>query len=157
MENLNEARAALIRLYTSLRDIDIVDAEVIKNYSDQFNAVMDDDFNTPRAIAVMHEIAHELNRQDDKTSGYSKSLAATLIYLGKIFGLLEANPENYLKSKTGTAMVKLDYGQIEEYIKQRNEARKQKDFQEADRIRNLLQDNGISLEDTTSGTVWYRS
>ena len=154
--NLNEARAALQGLYTALRDTPADGHTPDNEYVKQFNEVMDDDFNTARALAVMHDIAHELNRQQDKTSPTAKDLADTLRYLGGIIGLLQADPEAYLKSAAGRETEVFDEVQIEKYIAARNQARANRDFKEADRIRTLLSEQGISLEDTASGTLWRR-
>lgn len=155
MENLGEARAALIRLYTALRDIQTGDATLEPSIAEKFNAVMDDDFNTPKAIALLHELAGEINKLD-KTSEQARSLAATLIYLGGILGLLQDSPVHFLQSQTGNAGDTLSAEEIESYISDRNIARKKRDFKEADRIRGLLDEKGIQLEDTASGTLWRR-
>ena len=155
VENLGEARAALVRLYTALRDVDPRDAEIDTGFAEQFNAVMDDDFNSPRAIAVMHDIAHEINRLD-KATARARSLAATLKTYGGVFGLLQESPVAYLQSQPGIVDGTLASDEIEELISQRNEARKGGNYKEADRIRELLTDKGISLEDTSQGTIWRR-
>ena len=155
VENLGEARAALIRLYTALRDVDAGDAGPDNSFAEQFNTVMDDDFNTPRAIAVLHDIAHEINRLD-KSSPRARTLAATLKFHGGVFGLLQESPVAYLQSRPGTVDGALANDEIEDLIRQRNEARTEGNYKEADRIRDLLTDKGISLEDTPQGTIWQR-
>ncbi len=154
LENLNEARAALLRLYTSLRDVPDNGASVLQDYMDEFNTVMDDDFNTARAIAVLHELAHEINRAD-KHSAYARSLAATLKHLGGILGLLQESPVKYLQSQAGQTDTTSNEA-INALVAQRNQARKDRNFKEADRLRDELQQMGISLEDTSAGTVWRR-
>ncbi len=115
---------------------------------------MDDDFNTPRAIAVLHDIAGEINRHDKK-SDKAKSLAATLKALGGVLGLLQDSPVAYLQRGTG-GTDGLDSDAIEKLVAERNQARKDRNFQQADRIRDLLKEQGIELEDTPDGTLWRR-
>ena len=155
VENLGEARAALIRLYTALRDIDTGKSDVDKSYSEQFNDVMDDDFNTPKAIALLHEIAHEINRHD-RTSPRAQSLAASLKFYGGVLGLLQEPPVAFLQSQSGSMDLVMSNDEIDELITRRNKAREEKNYKEADRIRNLLTEKGISLDDTPQGTVWRR-
>lgn len=154
LENLGEARSALHRLYTALREVPLSDGAVIDEYVERFNSVMDDDFNTPRAIAVLHDIVGEINRHDKK-SDKAKSLAATLKALGGVLGLLQDSPVAYLQRGTG-GTDGLDSDAIEKLVAGRNQARKDRNFQEADRIRGLLKEQGIELEDTPDGTLWRR-
>ncbi len=154
LENLGEARAALHRLYTALRDVPPADGAVLEDYREKFNAVMDDDFNTPRAIAVLHEIAGEINKLD-KQSSEASALATTLKQLAGVLGLLQDSPTAYLQRAIGAAEG-LSSDEIETLIAKRNQARKEKDFKAADRIRDLLKEQGIALEDTAGGTLWRR-
>ena len=155
LENLGEARAALVRLYTALRDVETGDATLEPSVTDKFNAVMDDDFNTPKAIALLHELAGDINKLD-KTSERAKSLAATLVYFGGILGLLQDSPVHYLQSQAGASGDQLSSEEIDSLIEQRKQARQNKDFKEADRIRMLLDEKGVQLEDTSTGTIWRR-
>jgi len=155
MENLGEARSALVRLYTALRDIQTGDATLEPSITGRFNAVMDDDFNTPKAVALLHELAGDINKLD-KTSEQARTLAATLVYLGGILGLLQDSPVHFLQSQTGNAGGILTAQEIESYINDRNAARQIRNFKEADRIRALLDEKGIQLEDTSTGTIWRR-
>ena len=156
LENLGEARAALSRLYTALRDAAADGVDVDAEFTDRFYAVMDDDFNTPKAMAILHEIAHEINRLDDTASPRAKSLAATLKRLGGVLGLLREPPVIFLQSGTGRGAGKLTGSEIESLIEKRNRARREKNFNEADRLRALLAEQGVHLEDTASGTTWRR-
>ena len=161
LNNLDEARAALKGLYTSLRGINIQD-EVDAAYLTRFNEVMDDDFNTPKAIALLHELAREINRIKDSDSAKTqdekvKKLASTLKTLAGILGLLEESPDEYLKRGVGTDTSGLSDDEIQSLVTKRDQARKDKDFTESDRIRNLLTSEGIVLEDTADGTLWQRS
>ena len=155
--HLDEARAALTRLYTALKDI-TVDGTLDTTVREQFNAVMDDDFNTPKAVAILHEIASELNREQDKQGARARQLAANLKSIGEILGLLQAEPEVFLKSASGAANTDgLTDAEIENLIEQRLSAKTNKDYAEADRIRDELSTAGILLEDSANGTEWRRS
>jgi len=161
LANLDEARSALKGLYTSLRGISTND-DVDEDYLTRFNEVMDDDFNTPKAVALLHELAHEINRiKDNEPAGAqeekAKKLASTLKMLAGILGFLQDSPEEFLKRGVGTDKSGLSDEEIQSLIEQREQARKDKDFAEADRIRDLLTSQGISLEDAAEGTIWQRS
>ena len=105
----------------------------------------------------MHELASEINRQNDKSSEATQILASTLKYLAGVLGLLQAEPESFLKSVAGSdSDDSLSDSEIEEYIEQRKKAKDNKDYAESDRIRDLLSDAGILLEDSAQGTEWRR-
>ena len=159
--NLDEARAALKGLYTSLRGIS-TNSDIDKSYLVRFNEVMDDDFNTPKAVALLHELAHEINRIKDSDSARAqeikaRKLASTLKMLAGTLGFLQESPENFLKRGAGSDTSGLTDDEIQSLIAQREQARKDKDFTESDRIRDLLTSQGIALEDTADGTLWQRS
>jgi len=154
-ENLNEARASLSRLYTALRDVDAAAGTAAATFEEEFHAVMEDDFNTPRAIAVLHEIAHALNRAEDKASNVSRELAGALRRLGGMLGLLQADPVAFLQA--GSPDGQLPAAEIEALIAKRVAARKAKDFKESDRIRDELAGKGVLLEDGPQGTTWRRA
>ncbi len=154
--HLDEARASLEGLYIALRDVsEKSDNEIDDTYVEKFNAVMDDDFNTAKAIAILHELAREINRAKDKTSAEITRLATTLKHLGGIIGMLQSDPAEYLQSGVGDEGLSPD--EIEALINQRTKARQQKDFAESDRIRDLLSNQGIALEDNAEGTTWRRT
>jgi cysteinyl-tRNA synthetase len=153
--HLQEAKASLEGLYIALRDVNSTADEIDESYLNRFNEVMDDDFNTPKAFALLHELAREINRADDKNSAEVSRYANTLRHLGALLGLLQAEPEDYLQS--GADEEGLSSEEIDSLIHQRTEARKNKDFAESDRIRDLLSDQGISLEDSAEGTIWRRT
>ena len=155
LENLSEARSALERLYTALRDVPASDATINGGDVENFNSLMDDDFNTPRAIAFLHELAHEINRLDKK-SGRALSLAMALRQCGAVLGLLQESPQNYLQSQAVGVAGALSNAEINDLIEQRNQARRNRDFKEADRIRDQLTAGGVLLEDSPEGTVWRR-
>lgn len=156
LNNLNEAKAALKGLYTSLRGFTVND-DVDEEYLSRFNAVMDDDFNTPKAVALLHELAHETNKIKDKDLPRAERLASTLKALAGILGLLEEAPETYLKRGTGAEASGPSDDEIQSLVTQREQARIDKNFQEADRLRDLLTSKGVILEDTAEGTLWQRS
>ena len=157
-QNLDSAKAALERFYTALRGIDAAQVEEGGEYERRFIAAMDDDFNTPEALAVMFELVSEINRA--KAAGESEEaahLAGILKRLGGVLGLLQDDPEAFFKGVGGADTGGLSDAQIEALIQRRLDARKEKNWAEADRIRDELQNNGIVLEDGAGGTTWRRS
>jgi cysteinyl-tRNA synthetase len=158
IDNLEEAKSALSGLYTALRDSNITHGvEPIKKYVDEFNSYMNDDFNTPKAISLLHELARELNRSTDKSSNEATELSITLKHLGSVLGLIQGEPQSFLQAKTDDNETGLDADEIENLIQQRNTARAEKDFARADQIRDQLSDMNISLEDAADGTIWRRN
>ncbi len=162
-ENLDNGKAALTRLYTALRDLEplpAMDDAVCKPYTEQFHQAMDDDFNTPEAVAVLFELAREINRARETDSNRASRLAYCMKRLAGVLGLLQADPEVFLRESAaarGGASVGLTDAQIETLIADRVSARKQRNWAEADRIRAELEQQGILLEDGESGTRWRRS
>jgi cysteinyl-tRNA synthetase len=156
-ENLEHARAALTRLYTSLRGIEPASAgcEAGDTWITAFNEAMDDDFNTPEAIAVLFELAREINRQREADPEKAGALAACLHRLGGTLGLLQAEPEGYLRE--GGDPDAISETDIENMITSRLQARQEKNWAEADRIRDELEAAGVVLEDGPGGTTWRRS
>jgi len=153
-EPLDAAHAGLTRLYTALRGVEAVDAVGQgEDYRRRFREAMDDDFNTPVAMAVLFDIARELNRLRDENPAGAAPLAGLLRELGGMLGLLEGDPEAFLK---GDEAGGLDAAAIEALIGQRQAAKQAKDFAEADRIRDELAGQGVVLEDGPGGTTWRR-
>ncbi|MDH5394552.1 MAG: cysteine--tRNA ligase [Gammaproteobacteria bacterium] len=155
---LDAAQSALARLYTSLRHLDITaDAG---DYDDdavaRFNQAMNEDFNTAEALAVLFELANHVNKYRDIDQHQALIYGRTLKHLAGVLGLLEADPDAFLKSATGSQSAG-DNEQIETLVKDRLQAKSDKNWQRADEIRDQLQAMGIELEDTGAETVWRRS
>lgn len=157
-EHLNEAAAALTRLYTALRGIELVEATIEADYKTRFEQAMDDDFNTPVVLSVLFDLARELNKVKENDREKAVQLAATLRYLGSLLGVLQDAPETFLKGGAiaGSGAVILSGEQIEQQIQARLDAKKNKDWSTADRIRDELKEQGVILEDVPGGTNWRR-
>jgi len=153
--NLDQARAAIDRLYLALRGMagDVASGGIGEDFRARFAAAMNDDFNTPGAIAVLFELAGEINRARAGDEERAARLAAVLRELGAILGILQQDPEAYLRGDAGDDA---ESGWIEELIAQRVEARRNRDWAESDRIRDELDARGILLEDGPQGTSWRR-
>ena len=152
-KHLDNAAGALTTLYTALRGITPTVASSDSQYQKDFFAAMDNDFATPEAQAVLFEIAHEINRHKSDNPERAASLAAELKLLGGLLGLLTRDPESYFQAGTEGD---IDAAQIDALIVKRHEAKANKNYAEADRIRDELQAMGILLEDTPGGTTWRR-
>ena len=155
-EHLVNARKALDRLYTALRGLPEAEPGEAEAYVEKFNAAMDDDFNTPEALAVLFELVREINRVRQTDQQKAARMAAELKRLGGILGILQEDPEQWLKGAPKGAAEGLSDTEIEALIQKRLEARKNKEWAEADRIRDELKSKGILLEDTPQGTTWRR-
>ena len=152
--HLDEARTGLTRLYTSIRGIDPGAGELDSGYRQRFEQVMDDDFNTREAITLFHEIAGEINRLEDKSSARATCLARTLVQLGDVLGIMQAAPAEFLHASAGNGAIAPE--EITRLIEQRAQAKAEKNYAEADRIRDHLSEQGIILEDGPGGTTWRR-
>lgn len=154
LNNLDLARSALERLYTSLRGCDLsVEVAGGEQYVEAFKAAMDDDFNTPGALAVLFEIAREVNKLKTEDMAKANGLAARLKELAGVLGLLYQDPEAFLQSDADNDEV----AEIEALIKQRNEAKAAKNWAVADEVRDKLKAMNIVLEDTPNGTTWRKA
>ncbi len=156
-DNLDKARAALTRLYTALRGVDAGGDDIDPEFERRFTDAMNDDFNTPEALAVLFEVARTLNRAREEDPQAARRLAATLRRLGGRLGLLQADPEVYLKGGQAGAGGGLADAEIDALVQQRLDARKRKDWAEADRIRDQLAEQGVVLEDSGTRTTWRRT
>ncbi|MES2637270.1 MAG: DALR domain-containing protein, partial [Pseudomonadota bacterium] len=170
-QHLDDAKLALTRLYTALRGYEVAESPIDWQHphATRFKLAMDDDFNTPEAMAVLFDLANEVNKTK------SVEVSGLLKNLGKVIGLLQRNPEDFLQGRTQivkpnlfnnesvfysptvTLELMIHPNEIDEQITKRIEAKKSKNFAEADRIRKQLADAGIILEDTPQGTTWRRA
>ncbi len=152
-QHLDAARNALTTLYTALRHVAAPAAALSNDYSARFYAALDDDFNTPEAVAVLFELAREVNRARDGDRARAQQLAGQLIFLGGELGLLDRDATTFFQGVDATTQ---DAAAIEALIVRRNQARKDRNFQEADRIRGELDALGVVLEDGAQGTTTWR-
>jgi cysteinyl-tRNA synthetase len=147
---LDEARSGLRRLYTALQSAGDVPALASIDWAEPraaaFKAAMDDDFNTPGALAVLFELASEVNRGKTADAALLKALGATL-------GLLQADPQAYLQGGQSS----VDEAWVQQQIEARAAAKKSRDFALADKIRADLLAQGIELKDSAQGTTWVRA
>ena len=153
-EGLKEAKNSLDRLYNSMQGLLYeTDEHIPTEYSGKFHDAMQDDFNSPLAISVLFEMVKEINilKREDKFTEAS-ILASELVSLSNILGILLDDPENYF-----TSGIDLSNQDIEAAIEIRNKARKDKDFELSDKIRDDLLKKGIILEDKGTKTIWKKS
>jgi cysteinyl-tRNA synthetase len=152
-EHLNDAKSALTRLYTALKNYTDVQPDAVIDwtspYAMQFKAAMDDDFNTAVAVSVLFDLASELNKSADI------GLARQLKSLAGVLGLLERDSSVFLRATVGEAD-ELDVAHIEALIEQRKIAKAHKDFAQSDAIRAQLLEMGIVIEDKAGGVVDWR-
>jgi cysteinyl-tRNA synthetase len=152
-EGLQDAQIKLDRLYNALKGCDLSikldeDKPEVSAFSIDFKAAMDDDFNTPRAIAVMFELVTKIN----KSEGVLKHILASLLKsFADILGCLQTDPEDYFKQG-----VDVDESYIHAMIEKRVQAKKDKNYALADQIRIDLDEQGIELQDSREGTVWVK-
>ncbi|HIQ15025.1 MAG TPA: cysteine--tRNA ligase [Leucothrix sp.] len=154
-DQLEAAGASLDRFYTAMRGLKLVDAPSDTDYEKRFITAMDDDFNTPEALAVLFDLARDINRaKQDDNNNEAELLGALLKKLAGQLGLLEGEIEDWFKgesSKDG-----LSNADIETLVQQRITAKANKDWAAADKIRDELKEQGVSLEDTGAETSWRR-
>ena len=155
-EHLQNARAALTRFYTALRGLPISDGAGAEAWLERFSLAMDDDFNTPEALAVLFDLTREINRARRDGEEQATHLAAALIRMGGVLGILQDDPESYLRGSAPDQQGLSDQA-IDALIQQRLEARSSKNWAEADRIRDQLKAGNVLLEDGPQGTSWRRA
>ena len=154
-EHLDEAGTALTRLYTALRDVNIKTG-VKSDYTERFKQAMDDDFNTPVAVAVLFDMARELNKLKTNDTELAAQLAGELKELSDVLGILQDTPENFLQATDAVPAGGLNEQDINTLIEKRLAAKQNKDWALADQIRDDLKQQGIILEDIATGTHWRR-
>ena len=153
-DNLAQARASLDGLYQALRGLPRVGDGCSDEAAAAFRQAMDDDFNTPGAMAVLQAAARDVNRaRDDGDMEAAAAQAATLRGLGAVLGLLQQDPEDWFRGGAGS----LSDEEIQALIEARRSARERRDWAEADRIRDALAADGVVLEDAAGATTWRRS
>ena len=149
--HLDDAKGALSRLYTTLKNTPAAEftlSEHANDYTRRFFAAMNDDFGTVEAMAVLFELANEVNKTN------SSELSGCLKALGGVLGLLQREPLAFLQS--GASVDGLSNEAIEQLIAQRKQARAEKNWAESDRIRDVLHAANIILEDSAGETTWRR-
>lgn len=152
---LDSAGAALSRLYTALRDVKLSAMNTDSlDYIRRFEDAMNEDFNTAEAVSILFDLANQINKYKTTDSVLASVLATTLKHLGAVLGLLQDDPENYLKS--GGNASGLSDAEIDSLIDQRALAKANQNWGEADRIRDQLKAQGIELEDNDGVTCWRR-
>jgi cysteinyl-tRNA synthetase len=151
---LDEAAQGLERLYISLKDADLSQtAPLVQTWVEQFHAAMNDDFNTPEAIAVLFGLSTEANKaRQQNTMDLYHALAHTLRHLGGYLGLLQRNTQDFLRRGD----LQLSEFEIEGLIEERRLAKMNKNFALADQIRQDLLGKGIVLEDQAQGKTGWR-
>ncbi len=154
-DNLNQARAALERLYTALRH---TDANAVaaggESFEARFRSAMDDDFNTPEAYSVLFDMAREVNRLKTEDKAAADALAAKLRQIADVLGILQQDPEQFLQS--GAQVDSDEVAEIEHWVKTRADARAAKDWAQADVARDKLNELGVIVEDGPQGSSWRR-
>lgn len=152
-EQMLSARASLSRFYQALRGLPASQAPAIGDYEQRFYAAVDDDLNTPEAIAVLFDLAREINRLREQDIAAAAALAALMRRLGLSIGLFQQDPEAFFHTQPGQGD---DDSEIDKLVAERVSARAERNFKRADEIRDDLLARGIQLEDNPDGTLWRR-
>ncbi len=152
-EGLKQSRAAMDRFYLALRAVEDVPAEPAKTLPAEMLAALEDDLNTPLAISHLHDIAGRLNKA--KTIDEKIELKSALLAAGDVLGILQQPVDQWFRWTPAGGSALTD-DEIEDLVQRRLQARKDRDFAEADRIRQELTDKGVLLEDGPGGTQWRR-
>jgi len=152
-ETLQQAGKGLERFYHCLKDLDIASAKSLTNsrFEKAFQAAMDDDFNTAEAFGVLYDMVSEINRQKGDNPQTANELGALLVRLGDVLGVLQANPEDFLRRG---ATEELDSAAIDKLVAERDEARANKDWGRADEIRDQLSALNVVVEDKAGKSSW---
>jgi cysteinyl-tRNA synthetase len=163
LDQLEQADAALGRIYTALRDLPVVPA-VASEYTARFHEVMDDDLNTPEAVAIVQRMTREINSARDKGKmGKAAELGAELRVIGSLLGLLRVDPAEWFRRSAhmpaeagGEQRAVLTDAEVERRVAARLEARQAKNFIDSDRIRDELAAAGVIVEDKPGGKATWR-
>jgi cysteinyl-tRNA synthetase len=155
---LEQAQIKVTKLYTALENINLENYTAETNNSEffiKFTQAMNDDFNTANALAVLFDLAKQLNisKKLDRNQAQTQNLAYQLKNLGNILGILQQNPSDYLRYKATEDITEIE---INELITKRNNAKKEKNFALADEIRVELESKNIILQDSRNGTTWRK-
>ena len=154
---LDMAKKTVDKLYTALRDTNPEQGMVIQSYQQRFAEAMNDDFNTPEAMVVWHELATELNKAKQGQSDKTNDLAKTLQHLCAAVGFLQQPVGAYLGlNSSDTEMSDAD-AEVQQMVEARDQARADRNFAKADELRDQLQAMDIVLEDSPNGTIWRRA
>lgn len=148
-DSLFQAKQSLIRFYTALRFLPEAERPSHTSYENQFIAAMDDDFNTPIALSVLFDLAHEIHRLRETDMQTAASYGVLLKELGNVLGILQTNVDAFFQ-----AGASVDAEKIEQLISARQQARRDKQWSEADRIRDELMALSVAIEDGPQGTTW---
>ena len=147
--HLKDAKQALTRLYIAARGlknkVSNSDIDWQNKFAIQFKAALDDDFNTPEAISVLFGLTNKINKNSQQSD------LLLLVQLSNILGILEQEPEVFLRGDASEQLLDID-----QLIKDRMEAKKIKDYKTADEIRIYLENHDILLEDSSEGTIWRK-
>lgn len=154
-KHLDNAKAALTTLYTALRDVDMGTLNAVDtDYHQRVRAALNDDFNTPEVLPVLFDLAKEVNRYKESDIGQASQYASLLRELAGKIGLLGQEPETFLRGHSKDESI--SNHEIDVLITERNDARAAKNWPESDRIRDVLKEKGIVLEDSGGKTSWRR-
>lgn len=153
-DNIDQARASLERLYTSLRDVapNLYVDMAYGGYLAKFEAAMNDDFNMPVAVSVLFDVVKDLNKLDSASQA-AKDTAGVLRKLGKVLGILDTPPSQFLQGEISQDFT----SQVEGLIAKRVQARADKDWASADAVRDELAELGVVLEESKTGTTWRKA
>jgi cysteinyl-tRNA synthetase len=153
-ENLDQARSSLERIYTALRDVELVEVDYKQTeFAKRFETAMNDDFNTPEALPIIFELAKEVNLLKEKDAKAAGEHAFILVKLAEVLGIAQQQPEQFLQGEQDDEEV----AKIEALIEQRLTARANKDWAAADAARDALTAMGVVLEDSAGKTTWRKA
>jgi cysteinyl-tRNA synthetase len=152
VELLEQSRASLDGLYGALREVQDIELDMdVVLEGEAFYAALNDDLNTPIAIAELHALAKALNKADDADK---PALKARILAAADLLGILQSDPEQWFQGATSAEAISAD--DIEALIAQRQQAKLDKDYALADKLREELKTQGVILEDSRDGTSWRR-